>query len=1057
MAALDERLLARAATIDELLSDAFDQLPGQKSDSELAARRLAAWCRSCASGDWSLFARRLERDGLSIEDVLAKFATVRRNASLPTPTWLDDAVWIGEALQSCVDTAAEHPAPETEPCAFEDLLEPVVREAETRLWSAVDSRVGAAVSDSARACLRRSLLAELSSLSASAIYERFAKARKDVGPPGPSTARYDRFVADMKANGWRRLFEDKPVLLRLMASLTRQWIDTSGELIMRLDADLPAFRRDLLEAATSSPVTSIDGDLSDRHNFGRTVAIIGLQDGSRIVYKPKDLRVDAAWHALIERLNRRAPLELRAVRVLPRQGYGWTEFIDHTSCIDQQGFRRFFRRAGAWLALFHCFVSVDMHQENIIASGEHPVPIDLEMILQAAEAWGDTDTAGDRHAFEAAMEKVIDSVMTVGLLPAYSRHSNRIFSIGGVTSNSAPRITLTWNDINSDAMRPAKVAQTDATISNLPHIDGCHARLGDYLDDFMSGFCDYAKFLAQQRPDDLLDGFGGLTIRKVVRPTRFYAMQLQRLRDHRAMDDGVRWSAQADFAARLADWEHDFDPAWPLQRAERAAVVDLNVPHFVMVSDGHEIRDAAGTSIPTGATPGLDRVRARVRSLDDEEIAWQTELIRQSTCTLGRAGPASKPGTKPTLLVPASGSSGRDVFAAEADAAARTLSEHAVRKGPGAAWIGLDWLGDSELSQLVVLGPDLYNGACGIALFLAAHAAVANSTSSKTLAAAAIARLRELLRGRNPRRIARLVGLGGGLGLGSIVYSLAVISTLLDDDDVLLDAHAAAELITQDVISADRQLDVLGGSAGAILGLLRLYRQTGSSDVLERATNCGRHLLAEHRVGPTGRRSWTPPGSDGPLNGMSHGAAGFAYALAALASATGCEEFVSAATECVAFENATFDAQRNNWPDLRGTGAIWRSKWCYGAPGIGLARAAMTKHPALSGELVRTDVRNALAGVEYVWPGPTDTLCCGTLGSIEFLWEAGGVLGRNDLREQASQRLLSVVETARSSGDYRWTSGTSRFNLGLFRGIAGVGYTVLRRVEPSLPNVLIWE
>ena len=72
MDAFHERLMVRAATIDELLSDAFEQLPGQKSDTDLAARRLAAWCRSSASGDWSLFARRLERDGLSVEDVLAK-------------------------------------------------------------------------------------------------------------------------------------------------------------------------------------------------------------------------------------------------------------------------------------------------------------------------------------------------------------------------------------------------------------------------------------------------------------------------------------------------------------------------------------------------------------------------------------------------------------------------------------------------------------------------------------------------------------------------------------------------------------------------------------------------------------------------------------------------------------------------------------------------------------------------------------------------------------------------------------------------------------------------
>lgn len=327
-------------------------------------------------------------------------------------------------------------------------------------------------------------------------------------------------------------------------------------------------------------------------------------------------------------------------------------------------------------------------------------------------------------------------------------------------------------------------------------------------------------------------------------------------------------------------------------------------------------------------------------------------------------------------LVPASGPSGgdvRDVFAAAADAAARTLSEHAVRRGPGASWIGLDWLGESELSQLVVLGPDLYKGTCGVALFLAAHAAVTHSTSSKTLAAAALSRLRGFVRGPNPGHLARL-GLGGGLGLGSIVYGLAVISTLLDDDEALLDAHAAAQLITQDVISADRQLDVLGGSAGAILGLLRLYRQTGSGDALERATNCGRHLLAQQRAGPAGRRCWVPPGSDGPLNGMSHGAAGYAYALASLASATGRDEFASAATECIAFENASFDAHRGNWADLRGlpnSGAAGRTRWCHGAQGIGLARAAMTRHPVPWGQffrVVRSDIENAVTGTEHGWP-----------------------------------------------------------------------------------------
>ena len=107
----------------------------------------------------------------------------------------------------------------------------------------------------------------------------------------------------MKSGGFRRLFEDKPVLLRLIATITRQWIDTSREFVLRLDSDLPAIRSGLLSGA-GGRVARIEGGLSDPHNGGRSVLIVTFEDGARIVHKPKDVRLDAAWHALVERLNR---------------------------------------------------------------------------------------------------------------------------------------------------------------------------------------------------------------------------------------------------------------------------------------------------------------------------------------------------------------------------------------------------------------------------------------------------------------------------------------------------------------------------------------------------------------------------------------------------------------------------------------------------------------------------------------------------------------------------------------------------------------------------------
>ncbi len=362
------RLSLRASFVDELLSDAFEALPGQKSDADAAARRLAAWCRSCAGGDWALVARRLERDGLSIAHVLAKFATVRRSARALPPAWIEDAIWIDAVLQG-PSRNAERPAAVRESQPFEQLFAPAVQQAEALLCASLDARAADNLDPSALACLRRLLLKELCSVAAPAIYERFSKLR-EASTPAPGTVDperhhgtllYDQFIAQMRGGGFRLLFEEKPVLLRLIAAITRQWIESSREFVMRLDADLGMIRRALLGSDSPCQVAAIQGALSDPHNGGRSVRILTFADGSRVLYKPKDLRVDVAWHALVERLNRGgAPIELKAARALARDGYGWSEFIAHTGCADAQGCARFYRRAGAWLALFHCFAATDM-------------------------------------------------------------------------------------------------------------------------------------------------------------------------------------------------------------------------------------------------------------------------------------------------------------------------------------------------------------------------------------------------------------------------------------------------------------------------------------------------------------------------------------------------------------------------------------------------------------------------------------------------------------------------------------------------------------------------
>jgi lantibiotic modifying enzyme len=179
--------------------------------------------------------------------------------------------------------------------------------------------------------------------------------------------------------------------------------------------------------------------------------------------------------------------------------------------------------------------------------------------------------------------------------------------------------------------------------------------------------------------------------------------------------------------------------------------------------------------------------------------------------------------------------------------------------------------------------------------------------------------------------------------------------------------------------------------------------------------------------------------------------------LASLAAVTGRQDFADVALECIRFERSNAERTLELQSDRATHESRWRSQWCHGSVGIGLALIGITRrNPALISDSA-TAVDDALDGAMRDWPGHVDTLCCGSLGSVELLREVGKAPARGDLSDAASRRLEAVMVNRAATGDYRWNGGARRFNVGLFRGLAGVGYTCLREVDKSLPNLLIWE
>jgi len=234
--------------------------------------------------------------------------------------------------------------------------------------------------------------------------------------------------------------------------------------------------------------------------------------------------------------------------------------------------------------------------------------------------------------------------------------------------------------------------------------------------------------------------------------------------------------------------------------------------------------------------------------------------------------------------------------------------------------------------------------------------------------------------------------------------------------------------------SHEPRADVMFGDAGAILGVLAAYEETGEARALELAIRLGQRLVGQCEATVDGSRPWK---SDG---GFSHGAAGCACALARLsrtADLPGCRAVIA---DALALDDHAPPAPM--------------CAWCHGAPGVLLARleCGLVVDPVSW----RRDVDRAIAELTTAAPAPFDQCCCGNAGRLDILQLAADRLGQPALRDRALHLADAMIDAARERGWYACIGEHGAVQSpGLFQGLAGIGYTLLRLAKPSeLPSFL---
>ncbi len=234
---------------------------------------------------------------------------------------------------------------------------------------------------------------------------------------------------------------------------------------------------------------------------------------------------------------------------------------------------------------------------------------------------------------------------------------------------------------------------------------------------------------------------------------------------------GIERSLELEVLARVFAGDRDRPRAWPLVAAEREALEDLDVPYFTVRATSTTLD--LGPGWPAIAsffrTSGFDALIDRVRGLDPLDLDTEVEII-EGAFAAGAPPTAASAIAVSTVEEPALSTL---ALVAAAEAIARMIADRAVRGRGGAAdWFGLVPVDDVGHFEIRPVGPSLYEGVSGTALFLAAIDAVRGDSRHRDLvlgAAETAVRAAEL---------DRALPIGGATGLGSVVYALVRIAGL---------------------------------------------------------------------------------------------------------------------------------------------------------------------------------------------------------------------------------------------------------------------------------------
>ncbi len=528
---------------------------------------------------------------------------------------------------------------------------------------------------------------------------------------------------ELDGGDWARIFARYPELVPIVERLIVEWRDGVARFVARYADDAGHLGEP--EAPALRSVAVVGG------GWKRSPTLRCVTGGGQaIYYKDHTLEIGAWLMELVWRLNECGlPLPLHVRRISARAGYGWDDEVVAAPCRSVGEAERYYVRIGMWIRLLQILGANDMHAKNLIAAGEHPVPIDHENLFQPARADG-------RSALGLARRARQRSPLECGILPylLVGEPGRRAVNAGGL-------------EVGGDYLLPFSTPEGYPPIRlprTLPTVAGQVIEARAQVEAIVGGYQAMHAVVngpdAEREVEQMLVRASACEVRVLRRPAHVTRrLIVESLQPAVLAKPGGR----ATFLAKRA---HPHD---------KEALIALEVP-----------RQYEGPTLS---------VVARVRT--NEELAWDRACIATAIgCAEAARGDLVKAAGPAVGADIASEPGGANELVRRAVALGDRILDEGFGDTTALHWLGVRWSPEAAGAAIEVLPSDLLSGNAGLAVALAALYRVSGIERFADGARRALSPVEQALKARSPGEWRPW---GAYLGWAGQVYALERVAELI--------------------------------------------------------------------------------------------------------------------------------------------------------------------------------------------------------------------------------------------------------------------------------------